>query len=238
VSEDSRPAAGPGRREWRVPAVWRRHGHHLGPLLLALLVALLLASSATLQRWLATGIERPAELLGAHPVLGGGLFVLLAALSAMLSLFSSVPLVPFAVAAWGEATTAALLFAGWLLGGGASYLVGATLHHRIERTKLYARVAHYRERLRRHGAEFSVVLLFRLAMPAEIPGYVLGMLRYPFGRYTLATALAELPMALGTVYAGHLLIAERPLALAVLVAAAAAVLVAASLLFERRVRER
>ncbi|HEX6201615.1 MAG TPA: hypothetical protein VF100_01355, partial [Thermoanaerobaculia bacterium] len=181
MSEGVQRAVRRGRRRWQAAAIWRRHGHHLGPLLVALLVALLLASSATLQHWLATEIERPAELLAAHPLLGGGLFVLLAALSAMLSLFSSVPLVPFAVAAWGEGATVVLLFAGWVLGGGASYLVGATLHHRIERTKLYARVAHYRERLRRHRAEFSVVLLFRLAMPAEIPGYVLGMLRYPFG---------------------------------------------------------
>jgi uncharacterized membrane protein YdjX (TVP38/TMEM64 family) len=156
----------------------------------------------------------------------------------MLSLFSSVPLVPFSVAAWGEEATAVLLFAGWVLGGMASYLVGATLHGRIERSKTYARISHYRERLRRQRAEFSVVLLFRLAMPAEIPGYVLGMLRYPFSRYLLATTLAELPMALGTVYAGRLLIEQRPLALALLIVVAAAVLALAHFLFDRRLRER
>jgi uncharacterized membrane protein YdjX (TVP38/TMEM64 family) len=217
-------------------AAWPRS--HLAPLLVALLAALILASSATLQRLLVGGIERPAELLAAHPVLGGSVFVLLAAASAMLSLFSSVPLVPFAVAAWGEALTAVLLFTGWLLGGMATYLVGATLHHRIERSKLYARVSHYRERLRRHGAEFSIVLLFRLAMPAEVPGYVLGMLRYDVWRYLAATALAELPMALGTVYAGQLLIEQRPLALAVVIVAAGTVLAVAHLLFHRRLRER
>lgn len=215
-------------------AAWPRS--HLAPLFAALLVALVLASSATLQRLLVSGIERPAELLSAHPVLGGSVFVLLAAASAMLSLFSSVPLVPFAVAAWGEAPTAVLLFIGWLLGGLASYVVGATLHHRIERSKLYARVSHYRERLRRHGAEFSIVLLFRLAMPAEIPGYVLGMLRYDVWRYLAATALAELPMAVGTVYAGQLLIDQRPLALAVVIVVAGIVLAVAHLLFHRRLR--
>lgn len=220
----------------RRAAAWPRG--HLAPLLVALVAALLLASSTTLQRLLVGGIERPAELLAAHPVLGGSAFVLLAATSAMLSLFSSVPLVPFAIAAWGEALTVVLLFTGWMLGGMASYLVGATLHHRIERSNVYARVSHYRERLRHHGAEFSVVLLFRLAMPAEIPGYVLGMLRYDLRRYLSATALAELPMALGTVYAGRLLIEQRPLALAVVIVVAAAVLAAGHLLFHRRLRER
>jgi uncharacterized membrane protein YdjX (TVP38/TMEM64 family) len=234
VSGGRRKAAS-GPPALRRIAAWPRG--HLAPLFVALLVALLLASSATLQRLLVTGIEKPAELLEAHPFLGGSAFVALAAASAMLSLFSSVPLVPFAVAAWGEELTAALLFAGWVLGGTASYLAGATLHRRIERSKIYARVSHYRERLRRHKAEFSIVLLFRLAMPAEIPGYVLGMLRYDFWRYLAATALAELPMALGTVYAGRLLIEQRPLALAVLIVGAGTVLAVAHLLFHRRLSQ-
>lgn len=219
----------------REPA-WPRA--RFGGLALALLVALVLASSATLQRLLVGGIERPAELLAAHPLAGGLAFVALAGLSAMLSFFSSAPLVPFAVAAWGEAAASAALFAGWMLGGAASYMVGATLHRRAERLRLYRRVDDLRERLRHRHREFSVVLLFRLAMPAEIPGYVLGMLRYPFAKYLLATALAELPMALGTVYAGRLLIERRPLALAALIVAGALLLALFHRLFDRRLHRR
>ncbi len=39
-------------------------------------------------------------------------------------------------------------------------------------------------------------------MPSEIPGYVLGTLRYRFWLYLAALAIAELPYALGTVYLG------------------------------------
>jgi uncharacterized membrane protein YdjX (TVP38/TMEM64 family) len=228
---------GSGERRTRIRdvAAWPRS--HLGPLGLALALALLLASSATLQRFLVTSIERPAALLADHPILGGAAFVMLAALSSMLSLFSSVPLVPFAVAAWGETFTWVALFTGWLVGGAASYLVGTTVHHRVERSRVYSRLRYYRQRLRRRNAEFSVVLLFRLAMPAEIPGYVLGMLRYDFGKYLTATALAELPMALATVYAGHLLIAQQPLALAAVILGGGLLLILLYGLFHRRLHE-
>ena len=230
-----RTAGRGGRAALRRAAAWPRA--HLGGLLVALVLILLIASSATLQGLLVAGIERPAELLADHPLLGSAAFVLLAALSAMLSLFSSVPLVPFAIAAWGEGATATALFAGWLLGGTASYLVGSTLHRRVARSRIYDRVLYYRRQLRRHRAEFSVVLLFRVATPAEIPGYVLGMLRYDFRKYLAATALAELPMALGAVYAGRLLLEQRLLALAALVLAAGAALAVSHHLLHRRLRQ-
>ena len=39
-------------------------------------------------------------------------------------------------------------------------------------------------------ATFPLVLLFQLAVPSEIPGYVLGALRYHFGKYLAARAIA------------------------------------------------
>lgn len=39
-------------------------------------------------------------------------------------------------------------------------------------------------------------------MPSEIPGYLLGTVRYSFFRYVAALALAELPYAVGTVMLG------------------------------------
>jgi uncharacterized membrane protein YdjX (TVP38/TMEM64 family) len=49
---------------------------------------------------------------------------------------------------------------------------------------------------------FPTVLLFQLALPSEVPGYVLGTLRYPFWRYLAALAIAELPFAIGATYLG------------------------------------
>ena len=63
--------------------------------------------------------------------LGKLVFVLVSALSAMLAFFSSAVVVPVAVYAWGNATTLALLWGAWLLGGIGSYVVGRTLGRRV-----------------------------------------------------------------------------------------------------------
>ena len=52
-------------------------------------------------------------------------------------------------------------------------------------------------------ARFIHVLLFQAAVPSEIPGYVLGILRYSFLRYLAALAITELPYAIATVYLGE-----------------------------------
>src|SRR3972149_1780447 len=46
-------------------------------------------------------------------------------------------------------------------------------------------------------ATFVGILLFRLALPAEILGYALGITRYHFGKYIGAPFPAEAPFAFG-----------------------------------------
>lgn len=145
-----------------------------------------------------------------HQILGIGAFTGLAALSAMLSPFSSVPIVPFAVAIWGKALTFIFLLAGWLLGGVATYLIGryalqALIGHLIP----YEKIERYRTQLP-DNAEFLIVLLFRLISPADLPGYVLGSIRYRFGKYMLATVIAETFLAVITVSASQSFIDRRP----------------------------
>ena len=50
---------------------------------------------------------------------------------------------------------------------------------------------------------FVHILLFQAAVPSEIPGYVLGILRYNFPLYLTALAITELPYALAAVYLGE-----------------------------------
>jgi len=50
---------------------------------------------------------------------------------------------------------------------------------------------------------FGHVLLFQLAVPSEIPGYVLGLAGCRFRTYAAAMALGELPFAIGAVYLGE-----------------------------------
>jgi uncharacterized membrane protein YdjX (TVP38/TMEM64 family) len=50
---------------------------------------------------------------------------------------------------------------------------------------------------------FRQVLLFQLAVPSEIPGYVLGLAGCRFRPFVIGVALAELPYAAGAVYLGE-----------------------------------
>jgi uncharacterized membrane protein YdjX (TVP38/TMEM64 family) len=66
----------------------------------------------------------------------------------------------------------------------------------------------YESRISRH-ASFGLVLLFQLAMPSEVPGYLLGLARYNFWKYLSALALAELPYAVATIYLGSSFLERR-----------------------------
>lgn len=137
-----------------------------------------------------------------HPLAGKGLFVLLSILSAMLAFFSTAIVVPVAVYAWGNITTFALLWISWLIGGAFSYSIGRTIGRGVARWLVDAkRFDYYASRIS-HDASFATVLLFQLALPSEVPGYVLGAVRYRFWKYLLVLALSELPFALGAVYLG------------------------------------
>jgi uncharacterized membrane protein YdjX (TVP38/TMEM64 family) len=50
---------------------------------------------------------------------------------------------------------------------------------------------------------FFQVFLFQAVVPSEIPGYLLGILRYRFPLYLLALGITEIPYAIATVYLGE-----------------------------------
>jgi len=137
------------------------------------------------------------------PLLGMAVFVILAMLSAMVAFFSSAVFAPVAVYAWGKAGCLALLWFGWLLGGMLSFGIGrffgrTAVGMLIDDEKLAGWEREFSERSR-----FIHVLLFQAAVPSEIPGYVLGILRYRFVLYLAALAITELPYAIAAVYLGE-----------------------------------
>jgi uncharacterized membrane protein YdjX (TVP38/TMEM64 family) len=179
-------------------------------------VVALVASLGALHDVLLRVLAEAQSVIAQHPVLGALLFVILAAISAMLAFVSSAVLVPVAVYVWGAALCAALLWGGWILGGLCAYGIGRWLGQSVV-ARLTSRqtLAHYQDRLSKR-APFGLVLLFQLALPSEIPGYVLGMANYPLARYLLALAIAELPYVMGTVFLGTSLLQRRmPLLLSV-----------------------
>jgi uncharacterized membrane protein YdjX (TVP38/TMEM64 family) len=169
-------------------------------LALVLLAAVVVAASGRLHGMAQTAVELVGAIIQQHPRWGVFAFVMLAALSAMLAFFSSVVVVPVASHQWGPVATVALLWVGWLLGGTMAYAIGRFLGSRVVRQVVSARrVKYYGDRLTAH-APFWMILLFQFAVPSEIPGYVLGSVKYGFPAYFLALALAELPFAIGAVF--------------------------------------
>lgn len=195
---------------------------------------LALSASAALHESLVRVFEAARLILDAHPVLGPVIFVLLAAASAMLAFFSSAALVPAGVVTWGLWETAVLLSLGWLLGGVATYLaarfLGRPLLAHVARSET---LAHYESRIARE-TPFGIIFLFQLALPSEIPGYVLGIVRYPMAKYLVALTLVEIPYAAATVWLGQEFLQREILPLVAVLVAGALVGVAAVTQLRRR----
>lgn len=186
-------------------------GKHLVIFLVLVIAAVIYWSSLTFQETFNNATFRLEKLLNERRALGISIFVGLAGLSAMLSPFSSLPLVPAAVVIWTPGVTFVFLLLGWVLGGGLSYLIGRFAFLPIFKNIIpFAKIEAYRSKIP-ENSKFLLVFLFRLAMPAEIPGYLLGIIGYHFPKYILATMLAELPFALIAVYASESFVSRKPL---------------------------
>lgn len=152
-----------------------------------------------------------------NKILAIAVFVGLAALSAILSPFSSAPLAPIAVMIWGSAAAFAMLFSGWLIGDIIAYLIGRYGGRLLTEQFIdFNKIENYSAQIPAK-MKFWLVFLFRLTAPSEIGGYVLGVLRYYFGKYFLATFLAELPFALLTIYASEAFINQKTTTFIVLI---------------------
>ena len=179
--------------------------------LILIFLAVIFWSSLSLQNVFFNAVSLIKNYFEINPVLGIGIFVGLAAISAMFSPFSSVPLAPAAVIIWGIIPTFLFLLSGWLVGETLAYFTGRYVGYPvIKKFMPLEKFEHYH----RHFSpktEFLLVFLFRLSMPAEIPGYILGIARYNFGKYFLATVLSELPFAFLISYAGEAFILNKQL---------------------------
>ena len=140
---------------------------------------------------------------------------------------------------WGPGLTLLILLLGWLLGGAATYLAGFYGINPVLRKfiDMEGRIAHYQKKLSRR-AEFWLVMLFRLAMPAEIPGYVLGSIRYNFAWYFIATLISEIVFAVATIYGSVAIIEKQTGTLVILGLFMLAFFAGTFYLFSREMRAR
>lgn len=178
-------------------------------LTLGAVALVLLARSDVLHESVLGLLEAARDVIDVHPIAGPLAFVALSAASAMLGFVSSVALVPAALLSWGPIITGLLLWIGWLLGGLAAYAVAAWLGRPALRWLIPSgALSRYRNWLDRRPSFASVVIL-QLALPSEVPGYLLGLARYPVERYFAALAIAELPYVVGTVLLGLSFVERR-----------------------------
>jgi len=143
------------------------------------------------------------ETIRAAPVWGAIVFFFASACSVLFLFLSSVLLVPSAILARGKWVTFFLLSVGWLCGWMVTYAIGRFFRDRafVEK-KLNDQ--HIDNSLFLSGKlPFSFVLIVVSSLPAEITGYALGALRYPFGSFLLTLALVEIPFAFLLVFIGE-----------------------------------
>jgi uncharacterized membrane protein YdjX (TVP38/TMEM64 family) len=125
-----------------------------------------------------------------------------------------------------------------MLGGICAYAIGKYLGRPVvNRLTDGAALARFENRITAR-APFSLVLLFQLAMPSELPGYLLGLVRYRFLKYIAALGIGELPYALGTVYLGESFVERRTTVLLALGVGGALAIAWAIQLLQKRLSSR
>ena len=195
---------------------------------------ILLTQSDTLHEGIVGLFEAARVIIVRHPVAGPLAFVGLAALSAMLGFFSSAILVPAAVYAWGAGITMLLLWIGWTIGGIVAHSLARYLGRPVLRWLVPEAALGRYEKLLEKRPRFSTVVLFQMAFPSEIVGYLMGLIRYPLGKFVGALMIAELPWVVGTVLLGVGFVRRDTLTLAIVCVAGAVVLA----LLARALRQR
>jgi uncharacterized membrane protein YdjX (TVP38/TMEM64 family) len=157
-------------------------------------VIALFAAAVLLAREYAVPIQ---GVLAANGRLGIAVFITTSALAVLMPLLTNLPLVPFAVLAWGPWWTASLLLLGWMIGATLSFTLGRRASAwvlrsfpSVQRHADIDRLIHPRHRL------LSLVLL-RMTFPVDVLSYALGLFsrRTTLAESVLSTALGAAPFA-------------------------------------------
>jgi uncharacterized membrane protein YdjX (TVP38/TMEM64 family) len=177
----------------------------------ALLLAFLFYS-ATFRNFVEEATGWAQGIMNAHPVTGAAVFFVFSALSAMLAFASSAVLVPPATLVWGKFVTFLLLWGGWIAGAVAAFGIGSLARPLLIRLSYKDTLEAYQQFVS-NRMKFWAVLLFCIAVPSEVPGYLFGGMHYPFLKFLAAIAMAEAIYAFGLIVAGESLVAAKPLPL-------------------------
>ena len=200
-------------------------------------LAFVILYSLDIEKIFNDALQSSSQLAGRSRLIGALVFVFFSAVSVLLSLFSSAPMVPLANISFGNLSTIVLLLTGWILGDAAAYFIGSSAGYPIlSRFMSSQKLEQYKNRIP-ENVQFWFVLVFRLAIPAEITGYTLGVIRYPFAKYILASFISEIPFALLLVYSSQALIDKKLISFISLVSLAILLLSLTFIIFKNNLKK-
>jgi uncharacterized membrane protein YdjX (TVP38/TMEM64 family) len=197
-------------------------------------IVALLVLSERLHRTLVALLAPAQDLAAAHPILAAGVVIVFAALGAMIAFVSSWAVLPFAVFTWGALGTLLLLWAGWIVGGAASYAIGRYIGRPAIGWFASTAVMERYERRISDKSTFGMIVLLQLGLPSEIPGYLLGVVRYPFAWFLTALSLTTLVHGVPAVLLGAGLVERRPWQVAAISGVMIVLVLAAAYALRRR----
>jgi uncharacterized membrane protein YdjX (TVP38/TMEM64 family) len=170
-----------------------RQSFYLSPKEIAggIFVALLFLTTSYASEQIAAILERH---IGDGGVLAMGLYTLTVSSIVMIPLATTLPLVPVAVALWGNVTAAILTVSGWIISAALAFTIarrfGAKLLHKF---RYLETIRHFGDMIPRHNLWWGTLLLGMIGVPADIFSYALGL----FTPVHLRTFLV--PYVLGTI---------------------------------------
>jgi uncharacterized membrane protein YdjX (TVP38/TMEM64 family) len=158
-----------------------------------------------------------ADVLDENSALAGLLYVVVMAAGIVVLPFSSLPLLPFAAAAWGVLLGGTLSVIGWWAGALIAFVISRRLGRPVLLRLVGAeRLESWEERVPGH-ASFVGIIIMRMVLPVEIPSYILGLteaVRFP--AYALASLIGIAPFAYVLLAMGGALAEEAWLRLGVI----------------------
>lgn len=223
-------AARASRRPWHSPWFW------VGVVAVAALMVFMVFSP-TAKGWIAAVAEWAEGVMRTHPVAGAAVFFVLSAVSALIAFASSVVLVPPATEVWGKPVTFMLLWGGWMAGAAIAFGVGYFSRRLLHRLVSREDLAKYETLVSTHMPLWAAILLC-LAVPSEIPGYLLGALHYRFWKFMVAIGTAEGIYGIGIVIAGDSLAEAEPGLVIGVAAALVAIAIVAGYFLRKKMKKR
>ena len=181
----------------------------LVPIALVVSLSVLLVLTPPVHARILSLFEWAAALIDERATWGMIVFVVLAAVSAMVAFLSSAVLVPVAIEAWGPAACFVLLWIGWFSGGVAGYAIGRFLGRPAVELLVSPHTLERYEKWTSSERTLAPMLMLQLAVPSDLASYLFGLVRCRFLLFIVALALAEVPYALGAVYLGSSFIERR-----------------------------